>query len=90
MAAGARDQRGGERRAGVQQLAQQVALELPFDLLLRALLDQLQREHGGGMLERLRLQRRQRVEAAHLDVAEVLDREPDRARGAVGHLAAAE
>ena len=33
--AGARDQRRRERRAGVEQLAQQVALQLPLDLLLR-------------------------------------------------------
>ena len=71
MAAGARDER---RRGGVEQLGQQVALELPLDLLLRALLDQLQREHGGAVLERLLLQRRQLVER-DVQLAEVLERD---------------
>ena len=77
MAAGARDERRRERRGGVEQLAQQVALQLPLDLLLRALLDELEREHGGGVLERLLLQRRQRLQA-DVQPAEVLDRDADR------------
>ena len=76
MAAGAGGQR--RRRRAVEQLAQQVALQLPLDLLLRALLDQLQRQHGRGVLERLLLQRGQRFEPAHLQAPEVLDRHAER------------
>ena len=88
MAAGAGDQRRRERRGGVEQLAQQIALQLPLDLLLRALLDQLEREHGGGVLERLRLQRRELVETAHDDATEILDGNADGAVRPVGCRAA--
>ena len=79
-----RRERSGERDRRVQQLAEEVALELPFDLLLRPLFDELEREHGGGVLERLRLQRGQRVNTAHDDATKVLDRNADRAIRSLG------
>ena len=74
--AGAGDQRRREGRGGVEQFAQEIALQLPLDLLLCALLDELQREHGGRVLERLGLQRGELVETAHVDATEILDGKP--------------
>jgi hypothetical protein len=48
VTAGAGSQRRRDGRGGVEQLAEEVALQVPLHLLLRALLDQLEREHGGG------------------------------------------